>query len=59
MALCYRAGCWVKPCSPAFLSLCTSFRGEFDAVGVMDEAVEDGVGVGWVADDVVPSVDGR
>ena len=25
----------------------------------MDEAVEDGVGVGWVADDVVPSVDGQ
>lgn len=25
----------------------------------MDEAVEDGVGVGWVTDDVVPSVDGE
>ena len=25
----------------------------------MDEAVEDGVGVGWVADDFVPSVDGQ
>ena len=28
-------------------------------MGVADEAVEDGVGVGWVADDVVPPVDGR
>jgi len=28
-------------------------------VGVVDEAVEDGVGIGWVADDVVPSADGQ
>ncbi len=27
-------------------------------MGVVDEAVEDGVGEGGVADDVVPSVDG-
>ena len=24
--------------------------GEIDAVGVVDETVEDGVGIGWVAD---------
>jgi hypothetical protein len=26
-------------------------------MGVLDEAVEDGVGIGWVADDLVPFVD--
>ena len=26
-------------------------------MGVVDEAVEDGVGIGWVADDLVPFVD--
>ena len=33
--------------------------GEFDAMGVVDEAVEDGVGVGGVADDVVPGGHGK
>ena len=33
-----------------------AFAGEFDAVGVVNEAVEDGVGVGRIADDFVPSV---
>src|SRR5574338_1416506 len=33
--------------------------GEIDAMGIVDEAVEDGVGVGRVADDVVPFVDGQ
>jgi len=31
-----------------------AFAGEFDAMGVMDEAVQNGVGVSWVADDLVP-----
>lgn len=30
--------------------------GESDAMGVMDEPVEDGVGEGWVADNIVPVV---
>jgi len=30
---------------------------EGDAVGVVHEAVEDGVGEGWVADDLVPVLD--
>jgi hypothetical protein len=25
-------------------------------MGVVDEAVEDGVGIGWVADDLVPFI---
>jgi hypothetical protein len=33
--------------------------GEVEAVGVVDEAVEDGVGVGWVADHGVPILDGE
>jgi hypothetical protein len=32
--------------------------GEIDAMGVMDEAIEDGVGIGRIADDLVPFVDG-
>ncbi len=31
---------------------------EFEAVSVVDEAVEAGVGEGWVADDVGPEVYG-
>ena len=31
--------------------------GEIDAVGVVDEAIEDGVGVGRIADQLVPFVD--
>jgi hypothetical protein len=33
------------------------FSGEIDAMGVVDDAVEDGVGVGRVTDDLVPFVD--
>ena len=32
---------------------------EFDAVGVMDDAVQDGIGVGGLADEAVPFVHGR
>jgi hypothetical protein len=32
--------------------------GKIDAVGVVDDAIEDGVGVGGIADDLVPFVDG-
>ena len=28
--------------------------GQVDAMGVVDEAIQDGVGVGWISDDVVP-----
>src|SRR6516164_939715 len=31
--------------------------GQLDAVGVVNETVEDGVGIGWVADHGVPFVD--
>jgi hypothetical protein len=34
-----------------------AFAGEFDAMGIMDETVHDGVRVGRIADDLVPSVD--
>ena len=36
-----------------------AFASEFDAVGVVDETVEDRVGVCGIADDFVPSVDGK
>lgn len=32
--------------------------GEIDAVRVVDDTIEDGVGVGWIADEVMPFVDG-
>ena len=32
--------------------------GEIDAVRVVDDAIEDSVGVGWIADEIVPFVDG-
>ena len=33
-----------------------AFAGEFDAVGVVNETVQDGVGIGRIADYFVPSV---
>ena len=36
-----------------------AFAGEVDAVGVMHQAVENGVGVGGIADQRVPLIDGK
>jgi hypothetical protein len=33
-----------------------AFAGQFDAMGVVNEAVKDRVGVGGIADDLVPAV---
>jgi hypothetical protein len=33
-----------------------AFAGEVDAVGVMNEAIEDGIGVSRIANDFVPAV---
>ena len=35
-----------------------ALAGQLDAIGVMDESIEDGVGDGGIADDFVPAVDG-
>jgi len=35
----------------------SAFAGEFDAMSVVDETVQNGVGVGRIADDFVPTVD--
>ena len=32
---------------------------EFEAVGVVDDTVEDGIGEGWLADHLVPAGDGQ
>lgn len=40
-----------------FAGAAQAVSSEVDAVSVVDEAVEDGVGVGWIADDIVPFVD--
>ena len=36
-----------------------ALAGQLDAVGVVNEAIEDGVGVGGIADDLMPSGDGK
>ena len=35
-----------------------AFSGELQAVSVVNEAIQDGVAEGWVADNVVPMFDG-
>ncbi len=39
------------------LRLAQRFAIEFEAVGVVDDTVEDGVGEGWFADHLVPAAD--
>ena len=45
----------VKP-SSLFLCTAQTFTGEFDAAGVVDEAIEDRVGAGVVALDIPPEL---
>jgi hypothetical protein len=37
--------------------LAQTIAGELDAMGIVDQAVEDGIGVGRIADEIVPFVD--
>src|SRR5262249_40784890 len=39
------------------LELAHALAFEFDPVGVVDDAIEDGVGKRWIADDLVPALD--
>ena len=39
------------------LLLTERITAQLDAMGVVDDAVEDGVGQSWIADQVVPAVD--
>jgi hypothetical protein len=43
----------------AGVDLSHAVSGQFESMGVVDEPVEDGIGEGRVADDVVPGVDGQ
>ena len=36
-----------------------ALAGKFDPVSVVDETIEDGVGVGGISDDLMPAVDGK
>ena len=36
-----------------------AFAGEFDPMGVVNEAVQDGIGISWIAYNLVPSVHER
>ncbi|ESZ60224.1 hypothetical protein X727_31110 [Mesorhizobium sp. L103C119B0] len=35
-----------------------AFSGEIDAIGVVNEAVQDGIGQSWVCNDLVPAIQG-
>ncbi len=41
------------------MALAQALSGQFDAIGVVDDAVEDGVGEGGNADQIVPAGDGN
>src|SRR6266700_1188030 len=61
---CWRVGFWQEAGCRSILhgwsrwGSSQAVAGEIDAVGVVDEAVEDGVGIGRIADDLVPFIDG-
>ena len=57
MDCCHRLWCWVKTSSIAYFGPTQAFAGELDAMSVVDETVQNGVGVGRIADDFVPTVD--
>jgi hypothetical protein len=42
-----------------FLGSPQALAGEFDAVGVVNETIQDGVGVGRIADNLMPAVHGK
>ena len=48
--------CWLRAGGGALFP--QAVAGEIEAVGVVDEAVEDGVGVGGIADETMPLIDG-
>ena len=48
---------WWHSRGQAWPAACAGFRLQLDAVGIVDEPVEDGVGQRRVADDVVPAID--
>ena len=50
---------WRQPFSAALTVFAHAVAVQVEAVGIVDEAVEDGVGVGRVADDGVPVLDGQ
>ena len=62
-ASCWRVGFWREASCRSILcgwsqsGAAQAVAGKIDAMGVVDEAVENGVGIGWVADDLVPFVD--
>src|ERR1700681_710883 len=53
----FLCGQWSLEFGLAGLELAHAVAGEFDPVGVMDDAIEDGVGKRRVADDLVPALD--
>ena len=36
-----------------------AFTGEIDAIGVVNEAVQDGIGQSWVCNDLIPVIQGQ
>ena len=46
--------CWLSGIVRIFADLSPAVALELDFVGVVDEAIEDGIGHGWIADNVEP-----
>jgi hypothetical protein len=56
MDLCHRRWWWSSLLVLFAACPAHAFAGEFDAVGIVNETVQDGVGIGRIADYFVPSV---
>lgn len=48
----------VNPFAVVLSGRASGFRRELEAVGIVDDAIEDGVGIGGIVDNLMPAVDG-
>src|SRR5271166_7105069 len=60
----WRLGCCLVKLSSAIFFMTwpdasQAFASQFDPMGVVNETVEDRIGVGWVVDDLMPAVHGE
>ena len=50
---------WSRVQGWSFVDAAHAFSGQFNAVGIVDKPVENGVGIGGIADDLMPAIDGK
>ena len=50
---------WSRVQGWSFVDAAHAFTGQFNAVGIVDKPVENGVGIGGIADDLMPAIDGK